>query len=533
MLLWLEIENYIIIDKIRIDFSKGMNVISGETGSGKSLILSAMDFALAGKRPINPIGPFANTCKVSLKIEHQGQDLLFQREIFSKTSSSMAINGNRVSLKKVRDLKSQILSLYHQNTHSLMSSSRSAMDSLDAYINLDLNNYTALYNEYRNIQSQLKGHIESYQNQDQIDFKLKQLAELKTLDPTKEDYNGLIDQIKADHSLEVQSKALSKAYKSLNSIQTTSLLLELKSHLDAYHDDSMTSAINSIVLDFDDLSQLIKTSYRELNLDLTNRQAIDKRLEDYHIHIKRYGSLSNLCFYYDELLSLESKVANYQDKLTRLETQCLRLEDQVTSMAQQISIQRSQAIKPFCESVKNYLSYMKLDKIEFNIKHDTSTCHSRGMDHLLFQVNLNQQDEEVDLVTTASGGEISRFTLALLLTLAQKHQEHIYIFDEIDAGVSGLVSHSMGQLIQSLSQDHQVLIITHQAAMASYATQHMTIRKIRSSDQTRSHIQTLNNEERILELALMMSGQESRESMALAQQLLKKGGDYHGSPISY
>ena len=105
MLLWLEIENYIIIDKIRIDFSKGMNVISGETGSGKSLILSAMDFALAGKRPINPIGPFANTCKVSLKIEHQGQDLLFQREIFSKTSSSMAINGNRVSLKKVRDLK--------------------------------------------------------------------------------------------------------------------------------------------------------------------------------------------------------------------------------------------------------------------------------------------------------------------------------------------------------------------------------------------------------------------------------------------
>lgn len=532
MLQWIEIRNFVIIEKTRIDLCSGLNVISGETGSGKSLILNAIRFGLGHKLPVNPVGSFDDCSSVTLSLIINQAEYLIKRTITASGKSGVCVNGEKRSLTWLKALCEPIIAIHQQNSLTQWVHKDRPRECLDLFIDLDKSEYTSLYQTMIKCRKTLKDFKKQYQSQDHIDMKLRELKELDLLKPSLEEYEEVSSKIKAfddlakQVSLDSDIKDYFKESKVLSHVQKLQQLIQTSTDL------ILKQQITDVVLNIEDIQETFtqKSSLNQVQYDLAPLEA---RLKQYQPLIKRYGSLNHLCSTYGKLQDLAQQAIDYDETIKHHQQALTKAEDEVFQSAQQLSIIRMQGIKHFTQKVTHELSKMHLDKIEFDLVHSSVACNATGCDHFDFQVNLNKQSNASSLFETASGGEMSRFILAILMTLANKQDTQLYLFDEIDAGVSGLVADSMGTVFKDIAQSAQVLIITHQAPVASYADKHFSIHKQHQENYVESLVQSLEPTERIHELAMMMSGSKSHESLELARQLLEKGGIENGSHLSY
>lgn len=507
---------------MHFNFNQGFHVFSGETGSGKSLLLNAIRFVLGQRIHPSPIGPFGDCTSVSMTLTLHNQDLKIHREIFSHGKGTLTCNGKRILIKELEALIKDAFTLVHQEDEPQYHSCE-IQSFLDQYADISHHTYNQKYDEYTKLKKSLKKFKLHHQSQDAIDLKLSHLPELKQFNPSMDDYEAIELRLKHQDKQADNKKTLESLQSTFQSTTFRKHLNDLQMNFNQMDHNEWHHQFTDAYENLLDLKESVDQSCNDLKQS-EHPKHLEARLSAYHIYIRRYGSLNQVITMYHDLMILEAQNLNFEEELSHLQEAILRVEREVHDLAAQISILRVNAIQPFTKAVNQYLEMMLLPEVSFTLSHTTGKIHNKGYDHFELHVSMNQEDQLNLFSKTASGGEKARVHLAIMMACAQSKHDMIYIFDEIDTGVSGKVANAMGQCLKSLSGASQVFAITHQAPVASYADQHYNIFKERHKDGIMSQAKPLYTKGRQLELAMMMSGHHSEESMQLAQQLLDKGG---------
>jgi DNA repair protein RecN (Recombination protein N) len=552
MLKSLLVQNYALIDNLEITFHKGLNIITGETGAGKSIILGALGLILGSRAEANVLKDKSQPCVVEGTFELGGYNLngffaendleyadntIIRRHINTAGKSRAFVNELPVTLIVLKDLVSQIIDIHSQHENLLLSDSTFQLFVLDSYTRntqrvLD---YTKAYEQFKRLNSELNSLIEKSQQAkadfDYLQFQLSQLDEAKLT-------------IGEDVELEVLQRQLSHAEEIKFSLQSVSSLLnadessilvwlkEVESALSKILSfyplgNDMVKRVESCRLELKDLAQEIEIQNNRVELDPKELERITERL-DLILSLQQKHRVSSV----DELLEIREKlrlqvdeIANFDYEIDRKSKELQVCTAQAFALAEEVSEIRVAGSKEFEKSLKGLLEQLGMPYADFNVKFTKlNELKSYGIDKAVFLFSANKQMPLNELSKVASGGELSRLMLSLKSLMAKTKGLPTIILDEIDTGVSGEVADKVGNIINSMAQSMQVVNITHLPQIASKGSYHFLVYKENDSETSKTQIRLLNKEERITEIAKMLSGEKiSEAAITNAKHLLSSG----------
>ena len=552
MLVTLNVKNFAIIDNIQVDFNKGLTVLTGETGAGKSLIIDAISL-LFGERSSNDLirhgeskatieGAFSDyDSKITnildeLSIDYDENDFLYiKRELYQNGKSLCKINNQNVSLNQLKQISEYIGDIHSQlETFGLINPKNYISFLRDDKIDLLINDYQNELKEYKNALSKLEDLENNIkENSMKEDYLKYQLNELDKA-------NLNIDE---EISLSEELKILS------NSEKVKSLIQSLK---ETYNDsdvlDKIYESIN--VLDklagynksFEELKNIVEEAYYNLESVSTDKtlngssydfnenrfNEINDRLGLYSDLKRKYKkSIPELIEYRENIRKDLDNIGNYDVMKEDLVKEVNKYYNNTLSLAKNIRSSRMKNSNIIIEEIVSHLSDLQLNNARFDIvfndlDNKNIIFNKDGIDQVDFMISFNKGEPLKPLSKIASGGELSRFMLALKTVLGDKLPMQTKIFDEIDSGVSGSIAYSIGKKLQSISKNSQVLCITHLPQVASIADNHFKISKGINGDRTFTKVELLDLNKRIEEVASMLSnGNISDASLKYAEELLK------------
>lgn len=549
MLTRLIIRNYAIIPELDLSLQPGLSIITGETGAGKSILLGALGLAL-GKRADSRVLPDENSkCIVEAHFNldddelkplfgREGLDfdkvLICRREIMGGGKSRSFVNDTPVSLKLLQEITNPLIELHHQNDNLSLQSKEYQVHALDT-MSGSLNHY----HEYRTLYLRLTREknelsqtreieLSSARRKDFLQFQIKELeiAQLKSgeVEALEESQNILQHAEAIDTTLDLLRVALNIGPHSINN-----QLINLAKQLGNVRNVSQPLAdiaerIDALRVEVQDL--VLEASRQEGmgHKDQSSLSKVESRLSQLYVLIKKYQVRNE-----DDLIALHHSLQKELDDLTSVGEQIIALENQIkdtTSVllksAEKLSQVRKTGITKIVPEMNSLLKELGMPNGKFSIelgKH--SELGSDGMDEIIFLFSANKGMPVQPLQTVASGGELSRLSLALKSLYAAQAALPTIIFDEIDSGISGEVAWRMGQLIKSLAKGHQIIMITHSPQIAAHAGTQYHVSKILSGGKDTSSVQLLTKDLRLVEIAKMLSGDPpSKEAMANAKSLV-------------
>lgn len=542
------VRNYILIDELTLEFDKGFNVFTGETGAGKSIIIGAIDTAFGAKLNKDVIktgsdkafielviildDEFDKSVFVENGIEIQNNEIILSKEILPASSRSR-INGVLVTQDFVKGIREQLLDIHTQHQSYNYVQPKNHIILLDNFalkphkdnIILFKEKYEKLQNLKRKLSSLKDTVNKTIQQSDFLKFQIKEIEDAKIED---------IDECE-------------KLEKELDILCNIEKLKELSysSYWALYGDDSnIISALGNIKSNISKLSQMDE-SVLNVEEDFINAYEILKdiahKMRDYSDSkendnerfdfiqerqclldkIKRkYGStLEEVLTTYDKLSEELNAIEVSQDEIVVIEKEIKELEAEIENLANVISSARKELARVLSKAVTEELEKLELPKSRFEIEIKASTMNERGKDSVEFMISTNVSEPVKSLAKTASGGEISRIMLAIKTIFAQADSTNTVIFDEIDTGVSGKASQAIADELVDLSKTHQVILITHQPIIASKADLHFYVKK-EQSDITKVNVYKLEGENRVKAIALLAAGDINEESTSFAKNLL-------------
>ena len=544
----IHVKNYILIDDITVDFSEGLNVITGETGSGKSILINAIDVAFGAKagKDLIKTGTDKATIELSLSIkkdisklldeygiEDWGEDLVITREI-STSSSRSRVNGTLVNMDFLKNLKDLFLDIHSQHqTYSFMQPN-CHINLLDEYskdiYGKDLEEYKGLWAEYQKALTDLK-EIQKAQTltENQIDFLKFQIDEISSAN---------IEDVNEDTELQNELNILSNAEKlkeyttgafwTLSEDDNSCLngLLAVKSLLSkASAMDENLSELESTFLDkieeIKDIASELNTYSSRCEFDQERIDGIQERIYLLDKLKRKYGNtLEDVLNTYNKLSDEYSKIELSEDLLSDLTIKVEKLKKELTEKAKLLTEKRKKVAENLSKIIVNELNDLELPKSKFKIQISPVELNSNGADNIEFLISTNISEDVKPLIKVASGGEISRVMLAIKSIFAQNDDIDTVIFDEIDTGISGKASISVSEKISNLAKYRQIILITHQAIIASKANNHIYVSK-KQDDITTVNIKILSAEEKIKALAELASGEVNEESLEFARSLVQ------------
>ena len=539
MLKSLYIKDYAIIDELNIEFNDGFNVFTGETGSGKSIIVGALSYLIKGKADPSLIRKDADktiiegvfTIEEYMKdklneAEIDYDDELIVRRIISKDNhNSIKINQCSVTLAFLTDLLQEHVDIHSQKDSQFLLNKNNHLYLLDRYSKIQdkLFEYQLSYNNYKTIldeYNQLQNNTYNEEEIEYLNFNLKELEAAK-LDINEED--ELIN-------LEKRYKSSEKYINSLQSI------IELYDSKDGV-DDNLNQIIRLLNLEDNDILN-IKNNIESLNYSLKdeidkiknifntftdqdiNIDTIEERLYTYSKLKRKYNTDTSGLI--DKEKQLRERIRFFEDKdyvLSEKKKELDKAEKEALSLANELhDIRFKNSIKLEKQVVSEIVDLL-FENVQFHVDFKQKELGINGIDDVEFLINLNKNEDLKPLRNVASGGEISRFMLALKSVFASISDLSLIIFDEIDTGVSGKAALTIGQKMAAIAKNKQVLTITHLAAVAACADHHYYIYKVDDKDKTKTLIKQLNREEIIKELANISSADNSDISIKAAEEL--------------
>lgn len=549
MLQKLHIENYAIIDKLEISFHKSLNIITGETGAGKSIMLGAISLILGKRADTKVLMDKSSKCiveavfdKLSKKtyafLEEEGFDsddeLIIRREINTSGKSRAFINDTPTTLKNLERISENLIDLNRQFELLDIQQANFHLEMIDTSAGIipKVNDYRGEYFEYRKKEAALK-ELKATDDQaaKEYEFLKFQFQELETLSLNKG------EQI----ALEADLQILSKSEDLINLSEKTNFTI-------SESDQSLSDQIRSLSREWEELSELnpkFKTIHEALVnienemeevLSLTSdaRDAIDAdpaKKEEIELRLNLIYSLLNKHRLKDaedliDLYStLDEKLSNYNsrdDQINKLEKAVEGMEKKLRVKAEQISSSRKKTFNPLTKKIKKILESLQMGSSKVEVHHEnTGTLTANGIDDIEIYFSANKGAELKPIKQVASGGELSRLMLAMKSTVADQMKLPTLIFDEIDTGVSGEVANKMGVLMRDLGAHHQVIVITHSPQVSASAHKHFHIYKEENKKRAFTRMKELNTEERITEIAKMLSGSSPTDSaLSNARELL-------------
>ena len=556
MLKHLYIKNFALIKELDIDFQSGFSVITGETGAGKSIMLGAINYLLGQRADIKSILPGAEKCTIEATFGIEGYNLralfeendtdfdehecIIRREFTTSGKSRAFVNDSPANLAFLKELGYQLIDIHSQHQNLLIAKEDFQLHILDvmAQNNALLQEYYANYVAYKQAEQELKNAKEilerSRTEEDYLRFQLDQLEELNP--KAGEDEELEEEQNELSHAEEIKT-VLYKADSQFSNDSEQGGVIELLKHI-GQDIQSLTRVypaveefgerIESALIELKDISAELNSLAERVEYNPSRLEEINNRLDRLYTLEKKHDvkSAAELETFMQDIRQKLDVISNGEEKIDELEKAVQEKLAKTTALADQLSKSRAAAAKEVETSVSKMLTQLDIPNNRFEVKIEKSRqLTENGSDQVTFFFSANKNAAPRAISEVASGGEIARLMLALKAITSKKENLPTIIFDEIDTGVSGKVASSMANLMKEMTtgNEHQVITITHLPQIASCGTTHYWVYKEDTNEQTYSHIRKLTQEERVTEIAHMLSGNEVSEAAILnAKQLLKQ-----------
>ena len=548
MLKNLHIQNYALIDNLDIDFESGFSVITGETGAGKSILLGALALVLGGRADTAAISPGAKRCVAEAifsisnpdisafledhDLDADGDECIIRRELTAAGKSRAFINDTPVALSTMKDLSLLLIDIHSQHQNLLLNNGFFLLDVIDSVANneTELNEYTTQYallrkreKELREIETQSKNRAEDL---DRLQFRHKELTAANLVEHEQEDLEQ--EQLMLNNAESIK-EALYGASQSINDLldNLRSAHSSLNRIANVYPQAApFATRIESCDIELDDISSELSSKLNDIEFDPERADFVNDRLSTIYTLQKKFHaeSVAALIELRDSTAEIDN-ITNCDELIEEKRQECDKLRKLVTKAAESISLSRQKAALSVEEYIASQLRSLGMPDVVFKVEiSKTDDLTPRGNDNVCFLFSSNKNMPPRNLSKIASGGEMARVMLSLKALLSFHKELPTIIFDEIDTGVSGKISEKMAVLMNEMTQhDRQVICITHQPQIAAKGQHHYRVYKDSTTDATHTHIEKLNNEERVGEIAKMLSGEIITDAaISNAKTLLKQ-----------
>ena len=534
MITTLSIKNYALIEKLAIDFSKGFSIITGETGAGKSIILGALGLVLGKRADLTSLKNKEEKCVIEAHFEISKYNLLpffeandldyeddtiIRREILPSGKSRAFINDSPVNLQELQELSLFLIDIHSQHQTQELSDEKVQFEIIDAIADNQepILDYQVLLKSYKSdkskLNSLLKKRTESNKEQEYNTFLLDELvlAQLKsgeqeTLEADFEKLNNVeIIKESIDKSLAIANEEQIGVMHNLKEIKTS--LQKIASFSPEYN--VLLERITSLTIEFGDISDELNRCAEKLFNDPEQLELINQKLQLIY-NLQKKHQVATV----DELIQIQTKLENSVLELGNMEEEIANLTDSIQqktialdALAEGIHKKREESIPVLTQQLTTILETLGMPNVRFKMEiSGSSTYFENGKDELQFLFSANKGTDFGLLKKVASGGEMSRIMLAVKAILAQYSKLPTLIFDEIDTGVSGEIANRMGEIMKGMSEKMQIFAITHLPQIASKGMAHFKVSKSTVGEDTQSELKLLTNEERVIEIAQMLSG---------------------------
>lgn len=545
MLTNIYIKNYILIDELEQTFADGLNIITGETGAGKSILINAIDIAFGAKagKEVIKTGTDKAVIELTIKntahnlnqlfeefgIDNNGDDIILSREI-TPTSSRSRVNGCLVNQEFLKILRENFLDIHSQHQAYTFLQPKYHITLLDSYIkNPLLDEYKRGYEEYKTMLSDLDNlKNASQKTEEQIDFLRFQVEEIEgaNIESINEDEN-LNNELSVLENAEKLKELTGSSYWALSGDDGSILnaLYEIKASLSKASglDNSLEpyeGELAGIVDSIKALSSGLNDYSSRMENDTARIDEIQERLFTLDKLKRKYGGTLEKVIETGENLRKELNGIEFSTQnIEELEIKILKKEGDLKELALRISEERKRQGKILSGLIVEKLEKLELPKVRFEISFEECSLSNNGIDKVEFLISTNISEELKPLAKVASGGEISRVMLAIKSIFAQADNIDTVIFDEIDTGISGKTSQAVAEEVKGLSKFMQIIMITHQAIIASKSDRHFYVKKTQG-ETTNVNIYVLEGENKLMGIAELASGEITDESLQFARTLI-------------
>lgn len=533
MIKLLHISNYALIDKLDIEFADGLTIITGETGAGKSIIMGALSLILGERADVRAIrDKLAKTIVEATfdidgyrlerffeenDIDLDGPECIIRRELSPSGRSRAFINDTPVALTTLRELSTRLLDIHSQHSNMLLSQPAFQLSVLDSIADNNdlLVDYRKTYQQYRDAARQLEDTLLAMEqlrrNEDYIRFQLDQLQAMN-LQPD-EDKQLEAMQSKLSNITELKVGLWSVANELDN--EENSVLERLTVIAQRLEDaecnlaevEGMSSRVRSSLIDLKDIARSVGTIVDTLNDDPAELDRVDERLNDIYALQRKHNAqdvnqLIEIQHDYEKQLS---EIEHNDDIINQLKAQVDEARNQALDIAAQLTARRRDAAKRFSKELLKLASPLGMKNITFDVAFNETDLTASGADAVAFMMAFNKNQAPMPVKDTASGGEISRVMLCIKAIISSHMQLPSIIFDEVDTGVSGDVAGMIGEMMTDISRSIQVIAITHLPQVAACGDHHLRVFKTDTADETLTHVEALDDEEHVMEIARMLS----------------------------
>ena len=534
MITALSIKNYALIEKLSIDFSKGFSIITGETGAGKSIILGALGLVLGKRADLSSLKNKEEKCIIEAHFEiskynlvaffenndlDYEEDTIIRREILPSGKSRAFINDSPVNLQELQDLGTYLLDIHSQQQTRELSDESVQFDILDAIVNNQsyITQFQSVLQSYKSdktkLNSLLKKQTEGSKEQEYNTFLLKELIEAKLKIGEQEELESEYEQL---NNVEIIKEAIDKSISIANDEQVGVIqnLKEIKTAIQRiapFSSDyqNILERIISVTIELDDINQEFNRFSEKLINDPERLAFVNQKLQLLYTLQKKHqvATVAELLEVQTKLANAVSELGTIGEDITLLTISIQEKTHRLDELANNIHDNRTIAVPLLSNQLIVILDTLGMPNVRFDIQvRSTESYFSNGKDELQFLFSANKGTDFGLLKKVASGGEMSRIMLAVKAILAKYSKLPTLIFDEIDTGVSGEIAIKMGEIMKEMSSSMQIFAITHLPQIAAKGNVHFKVSKSTVGEDTQSELKMLTAEERVVEIAQMLSG---------------------------
>jgi len=562
MIKTLEVKDYALIDQINVEFGKGLNIITGETGAGKSILIDAMGLLLGERASTEVVRKGANKSIVEGIFDVEGNhkvknllgeneiddypELILRREISLKGANRCFVNDTPVSLSFIKEIGNLLVDLHGQHEHQSLLHTETHIDYLDEFGNYDdlLTKYKSKYDELIKTEKE----IDTLREREAILIEKKeiytfQINEIDNVSPEEGEEEKLNDELKILENSEKLAELSSEVYQILYEADKPvhDSIVKVKNDLSklAEIDKSFTESSNeveTVLALINDISSFIRGYKSKIDLEPEHIEDVRERLGSINMLKKKYGGTVQSVLEHRKKIGEEFELAdNFSERIMGLKNKLNSIRIEAGKLAKGISEKRKAESKKVRKNIEDSLKELGISHPNFQtviinelavdnnfitVNGKSFKCSVKGIDKVEFFISTNQGEDPKPLAKVASGGEISRIMLSLKSTLAKNDKLPLLIFDEIDVGVSGRIAQKVGNVLKDLAKYHQIIAITHLPQIAGLADHHYEVKKTDDKNRTSSSIEKLTDEGRVREVAKLMSGEKvTKASIKGAQEL--------------
>lgn len=556
MIIELNIMNFAIMENININFTEGFNILTGETGTGKSIIVEGLNmilgdraskemvkkgcerasieglFYIEGRRDI-----LDKLIKYGLDPDENGY-LLITRDIYASGRSVSRINGRTITLTMLNDISKKLVDIHSQHEHQSLLNVRNHIRLIDSFAREDLDSrlekIARLYGQLQGKKQELEtiniDEVERDRNLDLYEYQLKELTKLNLdaydEDKVFEEYNKLANVkyiegnlIKATSILKgegyFEKNALDYLREAIRDLdEVTSFDTSLKQY---------SSGLEDIFFTLEEISNELLSYLSSLSIDEETYLILEEKIEFVEGLKRKYGpNLEDVISYRQEIREKIESLENNEKNIRDLKSDIINIETRLLGLAEEVSVIRKEAAQVLTEDILLELRELNMEDVEFEISFSRKDDFSYdGIDNIEFLIATNLGEDLKPLAKVVSGGEMSRIMLAFKSVFADYDRIETLIFDEIDTGISGMTAELVGEKISKIAKNHQVICISHLPQIASMADSHFLIEKKNLENETQSFVKKLDYEERIIELSRLLGGASLTDATKLhAKEML-------------